>query len=331
MMSITRRSVWGTLVISLCLGVLTSAASLAEEQGLALEQTISLGMVAGRIDHLAIDLARKRLFVSELGANSLAVVDLNSGQVIRQIDGVHEPQGIGYSPESGVVAVASAGDGTARLFKADDLAPAGTIELGDDADNIRSDEMGRLVVGYGSGGLATIDATTGRKVGDIGLPAHPEGFQIDPRRNRIYVNLPTAQQVAVIDRSSGKIIAKWGLWLAVGNFPMALDANRLFAGYRWPASIVVISTATGEILNKVSSCGDADDLFYDGARKRLYASCGDGHVAIFDAASGLSETSRVSTRDGARTSLFVPALDRLFVAVPMSGDQPAEIRVFAPQ
>jgi hypothetical protein len=65
MMSITRRSVWGTLVISLCLGVLTSAASLAEEQGLALEQTISLGMVAGRIDHLAIDLARKRLFVSD--------------------------------------------------------------------------------------------------------------------------------------------------------------------------------------------------------------------------------------------------------------------------
>jgi DNA-binding beta-propeller fold protein YncE len=161
MMSITRRSVWGTLVISLCLGVLTSAASLGEEQGLALEQTISLGMVAGRIDHLAIDLARKRLFVSELGANSLAVVDLSSGQVIRQIDGVHEPQGIGYSPESGVVAVASAGDGTARLFKADDLAPAGTIELGDDADNIRSDEMGRLVVGYGSGGLATIDATRG--------------------------------------------------------------------------------------------------------------------------------------------------------------------------
>ena len=85
MTSITRRSVRATLVISLCLGVLTSAASLAEDQGLALEQTISLGMVAGRIDHLAIDLARKRLFVSELGANSLAVVDLNSGQVIRQI------------------------------------------------------------------------------------------------------------------------------------------------------------------------------------------------------------------------------------------------------
>jgi hypothetical protein len=117
-----------------------------------------------------------------------------------------------------------------RLFRADDLAPTGRIELGADADNIRSDEAGRLVVGYGSGGLAVLDAATGQKVADIRLTAHPEGFQIDPRRNRIYVNLPTAHQVAVVDYSSGRIVAKWGLWLAVGNFPMALDSagNRLF-------------------------------------------------------------------------------------------------------
>ena len=299
---------------------------------MALERTISLGKVAGRIDHLAIDLAGKRLFVSELGDNSVAVVDLKSGRVIRQIDGLHEPQGISVSPETGLVAIASAGDGSVRLFKADDLAPMGAIELGDDADNIRSDGAGRLVVGYGSGGLATLDTFTGQKVGDIALPVHPEEFEIDPRRNRIYVNLPTAHEVRVIDASSGKIIAKWGPWLAVGNFPMALDdtGDRLFSGYRWPPSIVAIDSASGEILNKVGSCGDADDLFYDGARKRLYVSCGDGHVAIFDAPTGLTETSRISTREGARTSLFVPTLDRLFVAVPKSGDRLAEIWVYAP-
>ena len=300
---------------------------------MALERTISLGQVAGRIDHLAIDLAGKRLFVSELGANSVAVVDLESGRVIRQIDGLREPQGISVSPETGLIAIASAGDGSVRLFKADDLAPTGAIELGDDADNIRSDRAGRLVIGYGSGGLATLDTATGQKVGDIALPAHPEGFEIDPRRNRIYVNLPTAHEVAVIDAASRKIIAKWGPWLAVGNFPMALDdaSDRLFSGYRWPPSIVAIDTASGEILNRVGSCGDADDLFYDGGRKRLYASCGDGHVVIFDAARDLRETSRISTRKGARTSLFVPTLDRLFVAIPMFGDQLAEIRVYAPK
>jgi hypothetical protein len=328
-----RRRRLAAAVFSFCVGALAPAAPFADEAGLVLERTISLGNVAGRIDHLAIDVARKRLFVSELGANSVAVVDLESGKAISQIDGLREPQGIGYSPGPDVLAVANAGDGTVRLFKADDLTPAGRIELGDDADNIRAVGAERLVVGYGGGGLATLDASTGQKEGDIGLPAHPEGFQIDPSRNRIYVNLPNAYQIGVIDASTGGIVAKWGPWLALGNFPMALDdaGHRLFSGYRWPASIVAIDTASGAILNQISSCGDADDLFYDGGRKRLYASCGDGHVAMFGAASGLSETSRVSTREGARTSLFVPALHRLFVPVPAVGDQPAEIREFAPR
>ena len=170
-----------------------------------------------------------------------------------------------------------------RLFKSDDLAPMGRIELGDDADNIRSDEAGRLVVGYGSGGLPTLDVAMGKKTGDIGLPAHPEGFQIDPKRNRIYANLPTAHQVAVIERSSGKIVARWGAWLAAGNFPMALDGagGQIFSGYRWPASIVAINTESGKVLTKVAACGDTDDLFYDSARRRLYVSCGDGHLAVF--------------------------------------------------
>ena len=112
---------------------------MANEQGLALERKINLGKVSGRIDHMAIDLARKRLFVSELGNNSVAVIDLQSERMIREIDGLHEPQGIGYSSETGVAAITSAGDGSVRLFKGDDLTPAGTIELGDDADNIWSD------------------------------------------------------------------------------------------------------------------------------------------------------------------------------------------------
>jgi hypothetical protein len=213
------------MTFSLCLGVFTSVESMANELGLALERKINLGKVSGRIDHMAIDLARKRLFVSELGNNSVAVIDLQSDRMIRQIDGLHEPQGIGYSSETGVAAITSAGDGSVRLFKGDDLTPAGTIELGDDADNIRSDEGGRLVVGYGSGGLATLDVAMGKKTRDIGLPAHPEEFQIDPKRSRIYVNLPSAHQIAVVDSFSGKIVANWGLWLAVGNFPTAKAAG----------------------------------------------------------------------------------------------------------
>ena len=110
------------MILALCFGILASAASLAQEPGLALERTISLGKVKGRIEHLAVDVARKRLFVSELGNDFTAVVDLQAGKVIRQIDGLHEPQGIGFSVGTGLVAISSAGDGSVPLFKADDLA-----------------------------------------------------------------------------------------------------------------------------------------------------------------------------------------------------------------
>jgi hypothetical protein len=125
-----------------------------------------------------------------------------------------------------------------RLFRADDLTPTGAIALGDDADNIRKDGAGRPVVDYGGWGLATLDTATRQKVGDIPVPVHPEGFQIAPSANRIYVNLPTANQIGVIDASTGKIVAKWGSWLALGNFPMAPNhaGHRRFSGYRWPAS-----------------------------------------------------------------------------------------------
>ena len=196
-------------------------ASFADEPGLALERTISLGKVSGRIDHLAIDLACKRLFVSELGNNSVAVVDLQSGRVIRQIDGrvSRRESAIRAKTESsplqtrGMEACACSGRMIWLRREGSSLVPTPTISA-----PTRQDGWWLAT----SGGLAVLDAATGQKVADIRLTAHPEGFQIDPRRNRIYVNLPTAHQVAVVDYSSGRIVAKWGLWLAVGNFPMAL-------------------------------------------------------------------------------------------------------------
>src|SRR4029453_18442655 len=161
------------------------------------ETKIPLGAVRGRIDHLAIDLARHRLFVAELGNGSLGVVDLSQGKLLRQIDGLAEPQGVAYYPVTDTLYLASGGDGSLRRFKGDDLAPLGVTELGEDADNIRVDaRAGRVVVGYGDGALALVDAASGTKVGDIGLPSHPESFQLEASGSRAFVNVPGARQIA---------------------------------------------------------------------------------------------------------------------------------------
>src|SRR6266850_1772805 len=175
----------------------------ADTGPLQLESKIPLGEVRGRIDHMAVDLTRQRLFVAELGNDSLGVIDLANRKLIRTITGLKEPQGVGYEPTTDMLYVANAGDGSVRLFEGSDYKTVGRIELGSDADNIRVDAAAkRIFVGYGSGALAVIDSSTRKRVGDISLQAHPESFQIDPDTSQIFVNVPDARGIAVVDRVS---------------------------------------------------------------------------------------------------------------------------------
>src|SRR6266568_4412234 len=177
---------------------------------LQLESKIPLGDVSGRIDHLAIDLSHNRLFVAELGNNTVGVVDLNEQKVQHVITGLKEPQGVGYVPSSDTLFVANAGDGSVLLFRGADYAAAGRIELGDDADNVRVDiASNRVFVGYGSGALAVIDPATNGKIADISLQAHPESFQLARSDRRIFVNVPKAREIAVVDRFAGKQTVSW--------------------------------------------------------------------------------------------------------------------------
>lgn len=305
-----------------------------DTSGLKLEAKIALGNVSGRIDHMAIDLARQRLFVAELGNNSVGIVDLNGHKVIRTLEGLKEPQGVAYLPATDTVYAANAGDGSVQLFRGPDYAPAGQIDLGDDADNIRVDiPANRIVVGYGSGGLAVIDPASSRKVADIPLSVHPEGFQLDPGSSRIWVNLPKTQAIAVVDRRTGRQTATWPMQTAGGNFPMALDqaAQRVLVAFRNPAKLGAFSMDDGSVIASPDICGDADDLFVDAKRHRVYISCGEGFIDVLDSAErSYRHVARITTVAGARTSLFVPEIDRLILAVRASGGEPAAIWVFQP-
>ncbi len=87
------------------------------------EAKIPLGDVHGRIDHLAVDVARRRLFVAELGNDSLGVVDLAAGAVAHRIRGLREPQGVAYVPGADILLVANAGDGTVERYRGMRSAP----------------------------------------------------------------------------------------------------------------------------------------------------------------------------------------------------------------
>jgi hypothetical protein len=137
---------------------------------------------------------------------------------------------------------------------------------------------------------------------------------------------------AVIDRDKGEVIATWRTGLAFGNFPMALDEtnHRLFVGCRLPSKLVVLDTESGKVVASVGISGDPDDVFYDSKRHRMYAICGAGKIDIIEQtdANNYKAVTQIDTAEGARTGLFVPERDNLFVAVPRRGGQSAEIRCY---
>src|SRR5215213_9182310 len=335
-MSILRRAERGARHVLLALLLLSPLMAKAQTAAapLQLEAKILLGPVSGRIDHLAIDLRRQWLSVAELGNDSVGVIDVANQKLISTVHGFQEPQGIGYEPSTDTLYIANAGDGSVRLVRADDLSLLGRIDLGDDADNVRIDpQRGQVLVGYGKGALAVIDPKTRAKLADIPLRAHPESFRIEPSGARAFVNVPDVGLIQVVDLTKRQAIGAFPTQGHYANFPMTLDsaAHRILIVFRSPPRLLVLSDADGSAVVDLNTCGDADDLFVDARRRRVYVICGAGAVDVFEQNdNGYRRIDQVPTAPGARTGLFVPEFDRLFVAVRAAGPEPAAIWVFKP-
>jgi DNA-binding beta-propeller fold protein YncE len=314
-----------------------------EAMPLALVQTIPLPGVEGRIDHFALDARDQRLYLAALGNDTVEVIDLAAGTVIHQIAGQKEPQGLAVIPEAHEVVVANGDDGSVRFYDAVTWTLTASVDLKGDADNVRYDQAGQVVyVGFGDGGIAAIDARTHRVTARIPLPAHPESFALEAGGSRIFVNVPSAHRIAILDRATATPLAAWDLSTGFpefftttrpsANFPMALDEadHRLFIGCRKPACLVVFDTLAGKPVARLDLSGDTDDIFHDATARRLYVSCGDGCIDVIAQtdADHYQRTARIATANGARTAFWAADRRRLYVAVPHRGSQPAAVMVF---
>ena len=325
-----------TAVLLIFSSALLVGAQAQQATPLTLNKTIPLPGVKGRFDHFAIDVKGRRLFVAALGNNTLESLDVANGMRLHTITGLRKPQGVLYLPESNQIVVASGDDGTVKFFDGASYALLKSLGSLDDADNVRFDTKAKLIyAGYGDGALAIIESATQKQVGAIKLKGHPESFQLEKDGNRIFVNVPDAKEITVVDREKRTVIASWPMTKFMANFPMAFDGanHRLFIGCRKPARLVVLDTISGKIVSDLAISGDTDDLFYDAARKRLCVSCGEGYVDVIDqmGADSYKLRERIPTSPGARTSFFSLDLNEFYLAVPLRGQQTAEIRVYQVQ
>ena len=154
----------------------------------------------------------------------------------------------------------------------------------------------------------------------------------------MYVNVPELKQIVVLNRRT-HAVSRWPMSWA-GNFPMALDEadHRLFVATRSPAGLVVLETGSGRILAALPGVGDADDLYYDPIRKRIYVSGGEGYVSVVrqQDADHYESLAKIRSSPGARTAGYFRETgkkdaDRLYVAVPTRDGQGAEVRIYRPQ
>ncbi len=314
--------------LSLVLPAGLQAADVLEPAG-----TIVLPAVKGRIDHFGVDLKQQRLFVAALGNDTLEIVDVKSGRLQRSLDGFGEPQGVLYVPEFNRIYVANGSANRVDILDGASLARIKSVEGLNDADNVRYHAGARKVyVGYGKGALRALDPATGDSSGDIPLAGHPESFQLETRGTRIFVNVPPARHVAVVDRVKQSVVATWDVPGAESNYPMALDESgrRLFVGARKPAVLLVYDIDSGKVVAELAIGEDTDDIFFDPQRKRLYVICGQGRIDIVRQADpdrySLERTVRTAPR--ARTGLFVPEEGLLYVAAPAIGTSPAKLLAY---
>jgi hypothetical protein len=312
---------------------------------LKLVQTIALPGVTGRIDHLAADVKGNRLFVAALGNKTVEVIDLAAGKPVHTITGLKEPQGIFYMPDSNLLFVADGQLGVCQVYDATTFKVVRTEPDVKDADNIKIDERSArtygaplVYVGYGTGlasGLRALDSRDGRPMFEIPLDGHPESFVAVKGGMGIFVNVPTEGYIAVANSSGRRVTGKWPVEGFKDFFPMAFDEpdQRLFVASRTPPALLVFDTKSGKMVGNVPAVGQADDLAYDSAHKRLYMSGGDGNIGIFVQrdADHYELFTKMTSAPGARTSLLVPELNHLYVAAPSSAGQSAKVLVYETQ
>jgi DNA-binding beta-propeller fold protein YncE len=295
--------------------------------------TIPMPGVRGRIDHLDVNLKDGLVYVAALGNNTIEVADITNGKIIHHITGLNEPQGVCYIPATKEIMVANGGNGDCYFFNSTTWQKTATLQLGADADDVHYDSaQNKIYVGYGSGGIAAIDAGTHKISANLSLPCHPEGFQLDDANGKLYVNLQARGEVAVIETGELKLVTTWNKNHRNGNFPMALDARgkHLFVGYRHPGKLELIDTKNGSRQDEADLCADCDDLYYDATGKCVYASCGGGYVNIFllQNDNKFKSVANIPTANGARTSILIPRLNKYIVAQPAGYDREAQLIVY---
>src|SRR6202011_325358 len=239
--------------------------------------------VKGRFDHLGLDMAGNRLFVVAEEGGQVLVFDLGTGKIVKTI-GVPHPHAVLVRNDMNRIYITDEEKGAVNIYDAKTYEQVKSVALKVDADSIGYDPATHYLY-IDNGGdnahekftmLSVVDTTSGRKLADIKIDGDTlEAMALEKSGDRLYLNNPAKNVVEVIDRKTNTLVTSWPVKLSKDNSTMALDeaAHRLFVGCR-TGQIVVFDTESGKELQALRIGKGVDDLMFDLANKRIYATSG---------------------------------------------------------
>ena len=314
---------------------------------LELVRKIPVPGMTGTWDHLTVDPATDRLFLSAQDQQMVYVVPLSGPATIRRIaGGFDRPQGELYVPGIERLVVTNGRSARVSLIDGHDLQAAAALTLSAGADMIASDpahgvlyvESGGTDSRRGPGWLAVIDPRSGRLAGRVTTGYRAAALVMARRSPRLYVAIPALDQVALIDTDTRRIVGRW----PVPGRPasMALDeahgrlfvATRTFSGDPRPPVLSVLDAHDGRLLTTLTSKDATENMYWDARHRLIYTSSLDGYVQAYRERDPdhYDLIATIPTVPHAGTSQFVPGLDELCVATPPRAGQPAAVWVFRP-
>src|SRR6202166_1303335 len=348
-------------LIFFCVGLLSIPLIPAHGQDkttLRLVQTIPLSGVSGRLDHMAVDLEKKRLFVAAVANGTLEVLDLDAGKVLNSIPGIKDTQDALFLGGQFNKLYVSSLDGTLRIFQGESFRLIQALKVEPDPNRLFNDRPPHLIY-FGYGGqnagfdayerVGVLQATRGARsdqfIADMIAPTFRPGHLAEMAMDdggRLLVCDSRADLVFQFDTRKRELLKSWPAH-GDGAGDMSLDRtrHRLFVGTRVPPEMTVYDSLSGREIASLPGPETMEGVYYDIQLKRVYMSGGrwygtpeasPGWVYVYQQkdADHYELVSKVKTRPGSGTSLFVPHLNRLYVASQAIGDQEAAILVFEP-
>jgi DNA-binding beta-propeller fold protein YncE len=310
-----------------------------EKSPMKLVATTPLPGFTGDFDHFGLDLKGKRLFLTAEDHKTVEVFDLD-GKRITSITGFGQPHAILYMPDVNKLIVTDGdGFGMAELVSGEDYKIVNTIKLPPGVDGAVYDPANKYYY-VESGGdekdgkthkVNIIDTKAFKLVGDITLPGnHSEAMAVTRDGKKMYVNLSTPKEVGVVDLGTRELTARWPIPDAETPNSMALDEanHRLFIATRKPPKFFAFNTDTGKVVTTAPISEFNDDMWFDVARKRVYLSGSETTTVLAQKDADHYEfVAEVKTGYRAKTSLYVPQLNRFYAAVSGKGKPDAQLAV----